>query len=599
MIGLFDELPGQVVPNWQPEQPVSLAGCDIVGFDTETNGLKWFLKDRPIGISVYRPGEERGRYFPWGHRAGGNLSEETVKQWAKRELRGKKLIGANIKFDIHMMREWGVDLEDQGCTAVDVQHMAALLDDHRRQFKLDLLLQEFLHRRKVGHDLDGKRLWEYHASIIEPRAQADAQDAYELYVLFLEEIKKQELERVFALECNVIWPTVMCEYNAAPIDMELLDRWVNRSEIAYTTALLDVHKEVGFVVNPRSRDDMVRLFNQRKVPIIHFTENGNPSFDDQVLKAIDDPIIKKIRYASKIQSLRSKFLVAYQEAIGGDGKLRYSLHQLRSDDGGTISGRFSASDKNIQQVMHPGKQRMAFGFDEKDETHDDEIFLIRQLFIPEFPDRLFLDADAKQVEYRCFAHYSASPKILKVYRENPDADFHNTVRDMILIVREITRKRTKDVNFAFVFGAGKDKIAAMLELPLQESNKVVEAYHEAFPEAKQLMKRAMRIARDRGYVKTITGRRSRFPDGQRLHKALNAVIQGTAADIAKQKSVELHAERKRTDFIFRFPVHDSAAGDVPDQESARMVDEILNRQSFEMNVKILWDVKTGRNWKEC
>jgi DNA polymerase I-like protein with 3'-5' exonuclease and polymerase domains len=98
---------------------------------------------------------------------------------------------------------------------------------------------------------------------------------------------------------------------------------------------------------------------------------------------------------------------------------------------------------------------------------------------------------------------------------------------------------------------------------------------------------------------TITGRRSRFPEHHRLHKALNAVIQGTAADIAKQKSVELHRARKQIGLTLRFPVHDEFVGDVVDLESKRMVQELLNQQSFKMNVLILWDVKVGANWKVC
>jgi DNA polymerase-1 len=454
-----------------------------------------------------------------------------------------------------------------------------------------------LGREKTGKDLPGERIHAYHSSIVAPRAMNDAKDSWDLGQVFAGKLSEQDLGRVKQLEDDVIYPTVEMEKNGAVLDMELLDRWVNLSEIALTTALLDVHKIVGFVVNPRSSDDMCRLFHTRKIPIVHFTEKGAPSFDDGVLRTIDDPVVKKIRYAAKLSSLRSKFLVAYAEAVEEGGILRYSLHQLRSDDGGTISGRFSCSHVNIQQVMDPGKQREAFGYHNEDDSHDDEIFIIRQLFIA--ASGLFMSADASQVEYRGFAHYSASPKILKVYQDNPNADFHNTVREMILRIRDITRKRTKDVNFALIFGAGKAKTAAMLNLPMADANVLVEAYHEAFPEARALMRRAMHIAKHRGYVMTITGRRSRFPEHHRLHKALNAVIQGTAADIAKQKSVELHRARKQIGLTLRFPVHDEFVGDVVDLESKRMVQELLNQQSFKMNVLILWDVKVGANWKVC
>jgi DNA polymerase I-like protein with 3'-5' exonuclease and polymerase domains len=110
----------------------------------------------------------------------------------------------------------------------------------------------------------------------------------------------------------------------------------------------------------------------------------------------------------------------------------------------------------------------------------------------------------------------------------------------------------------------------------------------------------MHAAEHRGYVKTILGRRSRFPDKKRIHKALNCIVQGSSTgDYMKMKLVELHRERKRTGFVMRAPVHDEVIGDVPDQESAKMVTEILDRQSLDLRVPILWETVTGSHWGEC
>src|SRR5712691_12521424 len=113
---------------WEPDTPPSLNGIHEIALNFETTGLHWFDQDRPIALSLGLL-DGRSFYLPWGHRGGGNISEDTVKRWAQRELRGKLITNINTKFDIHMARVWGVDLEAQGNVVSDVSHYAALLDD--------------------------------------------------------------------------------------------------------------------------------------------------------------------------------------------------------------------------------------------------------------------------------------------------------------------------------------------------------------------------------------------------------------------------------------------------------------------------------------
>jgi DNA polymerase-1 len=245
---------------------------------------------------------------------------------------------------------------------------------------------------------------------------------------------------------------------------------------------------------------------------------------------------------------------------------------------------------NIQQVGGKKLQAKMRGLKEQ--------YPIRQLFVPE--SGLWLGADASQIEYRLFAHYAKPPAVIKAYAENPETDFHAFVMSMVQQVRsDITRERTKDLNFAKIYGAGANKIAIMLGLSPEEASPFVTAYDRTFPQARTLMDESMRVAEKRGYVKTMLGRRARFPNGKFLHAALNRVIQGTAADINKMKLVELHKERKYTGLKLRFTVHDEADGDVPDVEAGRRVREVLNRQSLPTRVPILWNVGVGPNWGSC
>src|SRR6266851_1824839 len=123
---------------WEPDTPPSLDGIHEIALNFETTGLKWFDQDRPIALSLGLP-DGRSFYLPWGHRGGGNLSEDMVKHWAQRELRCKLIVNINTRFDVHMARVWGVDLESQGNEVSDVSHYAALLDDHRQHLSLDSL----------------------------------------------------------------------------------------------------------------------------------------------------------------------------------------------------------------------------------------------------------------------------------------------------------------------------------------------------------------------------------------------------------------------------------------------------------------------------
>lgn len=636
MRDLFSSLQNDHLPrsDWQPQAPHSLNGVKELELDCESNGLKWWDGDRPIGLSYCLP-DGTTRYLPWGHRGGGNLDESAVKRWAQRELRNIHITNANTRFDVHMLREWGVDLEAQGCTVSDIQHHAGLLDDHRLRFNQEALVAEFLEgEAKVnvvdGHKLDGTRMVDYHAGIVAVRAEADVRQVQKLRKVFAPKILKEDLGRVLALENSVIYPVCEMEKNGALIDLELLQRWDKESEREFLVGCMRIYKECG-VKFTGTTQDWVNLFGKLGIPITEFTEAGSPSFTDAVLKPIQHPIIKLARRMVRVKSLRSKYLSKYLRSIGSDGVLRYALHQLRASKdewdehaAGTISGRFSSTGLrddegvNIQQVMKVAKQRTMFGYEEEDDSHDDELYIIRQLHVPA-PGHLHLSADAEQIEYRVFAGLAGTPAVLEAYRNEPRMNFHKFVHGMIKEYNaSLTYRQQKDLNFAKIYGAGLVKLALMVgfitktefeelrnsstrwsDPRLKPALEVQALYNRILPEVEPMLAMAKDRATKRGWVRTVMGRRSRFPGGNRVHKALNAVIQGTAADIMKMKLVELHKHRKDTGFLLRWTVHDEVDGDVPDTDSARRVSTILDQQSVPMKVPILWSASTGKNWKEA
>jgi DNA polymerase I-like protein with 3'-5' exonuclease and polymerase domains len=628
---------------WRPDALMPLDGIDEIELDTETTGLKWWAGDRPIGISIRIP-DGRSFYYPWGH-AGGNLDESTVRRWAKRELRGKRITNLNTRFDIHMLHSWGIDLEAQGCAFSDVGHYAALLDDHRLHFSLESISQDYLGIGKSGQGLDKTRMATYHAAQVAGYARRDVELVGQLKQIMWLLLEKEDLHRVRALEDAVIPVVCEMERNGCLIDVELLDSWIKECEQTILRLQWNLHRDTG-VQFGGTNAEWQKLFKSEGIAFTEFTEpslthpNGQPSFNDDYVKRIPNPRVQMARRIVKLKSLNSKYLKKYRASVGPDGILRYALHQLKAQKdpldehaAGTVTGRFSSTGLdedegvNIQQVMKVAKQRVGFGYDEEDASHDLEIFIIRQLHIPE-KGAEFLSADAMQIEYRLFADKAKSPTILAKYRQDPKASFHRMIEAMIKpFNKDLTYRRVKDLNFMKIYGGGMAKLAWMMDfitkyqfqkLRKEYNNRVPrthpllaqavavdQVYQRELPEAEPLIKRAKKLAEERGYVRDILGRRMRFPKNQygkadRSYKALNGVIQPSAATINKQKLVEVHAERKWTGFKLRFTVHDEMDGCAFQPETRPRIQEILDAQSFpQLEIPILWEVNTGKNWKEC
>lgn len=639
MPSLFDSLRTSIAPvsNWRPSPPPSLSGVKDVYLNFETTGLKWWEEDRPIALAVRFNGQSH--YLPWGH-ADGNLDEMVVKRWAQHELRGKYIRNANTRFEVHMARKWGLDLEAQGNTVSDVQHYAALLDDHRYRFNIDLLVQDFLNEVPMAR-LDESRMIDYHSSEAAPRAMYNVEAVDRLTQVMWPQLDAQDLQQVRELEDQVIYPVVEMEENGFPIDLELLERWLRESQSQLNKLLRQLAAEVGFQCNPDSPKDQQRVFEKFGLPL-HYTSKNSPSFTDKILKRIDHPTIKLMRKAGKLTSLRNKFIIATKKHIDSKGILRYALHQLRTEKeeggyAGTVTGRFSSGEiiprfgVNIQQRFKPSKQRVAFDFEEKDDSHDDEIFIIRKLHIAH--EGQIIASDMDQAQYRIFASYINNPQVIQAYRDNPKLSFHKYMHHKLAQYVKLTYGHQKDLNFAYIFGAGLLKMSLMVGHITEEdyehikatqnydhpglklTKDVKEIYERELPEVPNLLATAMHLAKPgcddncrrndrlhrtmphRGYVKTKLGRRMRFPDGQRLHKAFNGVDQGTEADVMKLKLVELHKHRKETGFTLRVTNHDEVVGD-GDRGVAERVDKILNEQSLELNVPLTWETSIGPNWAD-
>lgn len=639
-VAIFDGLrQGPVPDGWLPDSPPDLSRVDEVGLDFETTGLRWW-GDRPVGVGVAwrEDGRVVSRYLPFAHRGGGNLDEEVVRRWARAELRGKRIVNLNTKFDLHFLVRWlGLgDLDDLGASSFgDVAFYAALLDDHRgegwrrseKPFSLEALGLDYVGEGKV-QGLDGSRIADYHAYEVTPYGRKDP--ALVLRILDVQRplLREERLEKVATLEDRVIPVVVEMEANAARIDVEKLRRWLDESERKLTRLRTELASEVGWNVNPDSPDDMARLF--RTLGIEHsedeMTETGRESFAADVLqKHATVPAIARVIRVSRLADLRSKFLIPYGQAVGDDGLLRFEFHQLKGDRYGTVSGRFSSTKPagakkggNVQQVfavenqirMHCADCAAVWGkIKTKDQVsihraeHED-VYLVRELFIAE-PGLVTGASDAKQIEYRVFAHLTKSERLIQAYRDDPETDFHAWTSELIRKYRpDFERKRLKIVNFAVLFGSGVANTCDLLGVDEDEGKKILGVYNQLFPEARTLMRDSMDYAKEHGFVRTIAGRKARYPRGadgsepRRLYTALNRRVSGGAADLNKRKLVTVYERRKDLGLKMRLTVHDELVGDIP-AENLPALSRVMDEQDVPLRVPIIWDTKSGRNWSEA
>lgn len=618
---------------WVAQAPRPLDGISDIVLNFETTGLKWAQGDHPIGVTVGTLDGAFQQYLPWGH-TGGNLPREQVIEFLRREVRGKRIHNINMAFDLHMGRVAGVDFEGQGNRVTDIAHTAALLDDHRKRFALDVLAADFLGGAKIPR-LDESRMADYHAADVAARAEYQAVLVAQLHAKMDPMIDAQDLRAVQDLEDKVIYPVVEMEKNGAPIDMELLHAYSKEFQTWHENLLWEVSREVGFAFD-HTPAAWRRLFERFNLPIAHLESRDREgkrkeTYADGVLAKIDHPTVAKARLAGQLASLNSKIMKPYLEMIGSDGILRFQINQLRGDEGGTVSGRFSIG--YVQQVPNADNHAATFG----DRLNPRRLYVVA----PGSGARYFA-ADAAQIEFRIFSSFANNPRVMAAYAADPRTNFHKFIWPLLREFRaDLSYTGTKGLNFATIYGAGLPKTGVMMNMLTEEMadeirkfgnqktdprldpvRDVKAIYNRELPEVEPLLRKASHLAQSkcdefcgksrisrelhaeglphRGFVKTIKGRRARFPNGFGLHKALNRVIQGTAADIMKQKLVEVHNARKDTGFVMRMTVHDELCGDSPDPECDRRVMEILNQQSFSgLRVPILWESDAGASWADA
>lgn len=601
-----------------------LARYPRVALDIETNGLGY--RNRPAGLAWATP-DGRSGYAGWGHAEDGggslfddpseanNCSLADVREWAASELRPDLLtVYKNAPFDLRMLAYAGIR---PTARVEDVEVCAPLLNELEPSFSLDALARKHLGRSKSDDELNvwcasrfGGRAtrkgqagnyWRAPATVVAPYARGDAELTLALYDTLRPRITAEGLEKVYALETAIIPIVVQMHLTGTRVDVDGA-----RALDSTLTERIDRLRETWDLLSkgadPGKTAQIAEAFRRNGLPV-GVTEKGNPSITAEDLDHLDHPLAKTLRDLRRFTHFRDVFVRAYVlDNADETGVVHPEFHALRSEEFGSVAGRFSSGSSdgslNVQNIP----------------SRDEEWGpIIRGLFVAYHAGWRWLKADYSQLQFRLLAHYAALigyPELARAYREDPDVDFHQLCADLTGTPRKIA----KNINFGLVFGMGRKKLARTLGLSEAEGERLLEQYHRKLPAVRATYDRLSQRANLKGQIRTLGGRLRRFVpadeakakgwsvrDGEQFvgcHKGLNALLQGGEGDMMKTAMVRIAPICREFGVPLHITCHDELDASIPPgndgQRFASRMKESM--EDFELGVPIIADLAMGRDW---
>lgn len=639
--------------SWRPKQPSEWpdfrAHAKICGVDTETHdpNLKvrgqGFLREdaRTVGVSLASEDGQR-LYLPLYHEGGDNVDDPTQAiNYLCHQLGGEQpKAGANLTYDLLALRQLGISLNGP---LADIQVAGPLLDENRAEgYSLDNLAYSYLGQRKdetllreaaAAFGLDPKKdLHRLPARFVGQYGELDAYLPIKIFEAQLKEMEKEDLLEIFELERKLQRTLFKMQCRGIRIDFDYIER-CNKEQLKVEQTLLNqIYGALpqGMRISPSSSEDIAKALiglgiSDYEIPRTRPTKahpTGVYSITNELLATIPGPFAEATLAWRKTNKMRKDFI----ERIVDDshkGRIYTNWHQLRSfdeeskkDPFGTRSGRIASSNLNMTQI--PAR---------------DPVWgpMIRGAFIPDEGCDWGI-MDVSQQEPRLLLHYAyifkrngqhlpGSEEVRQRYIDDPSTHYHKMTHALVLekTGKDIGYRNAKDINLGSAYGMGKYKMAAKLGVDLDTAIDLLGAVHEALPYTKILEKECMDRANKRGYIITLLGRRRRFnlwepgdrkghftPKSSReaavaewgenvrrayVHKALNALIQGGAADMMKQSLIMMDEEN----LLPQIQVYDEVDGSYEDHSQIMRVKHIMEH-AVETTVPFLVKVGAGASW---
>ena len=607
------DLGEKLEPDWNiPSSYPDLTKYPQIAIDLETYdpnltrlGPGWARNDGFIvGIAI--AAGDQAWYFPIRHENGHNLDPKMTLKWLRKQMATPEIdkLMHNATYDLGWLRAEGVEVQGR---VIDTMITGAIVDENRWSYSLNNLGKDYIDMRKdekmlraAAKDwgIDPKAdMWRLPASYVGAYAEQDAFMTMKLWDRLKTEISSQDLTHIFNLETSLIPLMVEMRMRGVRVDLDQADIAKQGLRAKVQELKDEIHRKTGVHIEPWASASVQKVFEalnlqyprtEEKVGEDGKVTGGAPSFTKQYLAAHPHEVcqmIVRLREFDKADSTFIDSILRHEH----NGRIHTEFHQLRSDDGGTVTGRFSSSNPNLQQIP----------------ARDPDIKrLIRGLFLPE-EGQMWGSFDYSSQEPRLLVHFAASmpnhmrspvvDTIVEEYHKG-DVDLHQMVAD----IAGITRKQAKVVNLGIMYGMGVGKLAAQLGVSDQEARNIIDEHQTKVPFVKQLATVASNQAEKNGQIRTILGRLCRFhlwepktfgynkplpleeakkeygSVGNNLkraftYKALNKLIQGSAADQTKKAMADCF----NAGLIPLLTVHDELCFSVEGEEQAARIKEIM------------------------
>ena len=583
-----------------------LKKADVFAFDTETDGLDT-LTANLIGLSfAIAPGE--AAYLPVAHDyldAPPQLDRTYVLEALKPLLEDEKAlkVGQNLKFDMSLLARYGIEMRG---IAYDTMLESYVLDSVGGRHDMDSLADRYLGHKTITFEEiagKGKNQLTFNQIALEqaaPYAAEDADVTLQLHLAMWPQLKQSaELLTVFnEIEMPLLPVLSHIERTGVLIDPAILS--AHSQELAKRLAELEVqaHELAEEPFNLASTKQLQAiLYEKQQLPVLKKTPGGAPSTNEEVLAelALDYPLPKVILEYRGLAKLKTTYTDKLPLMINPvSGRVHTSYHQAV-----TATGRLSSSDPNLQNIP----------------VRNDEGRRIRQAFIAPEGYRI-VAADYSQIELRIMAHLSQDEGLLKAFAEGKDIHRATASEVFGVPLDKVTgeqRRSAKAINFGLIYGMSAFGLARQLGIPRGEAQRYMDLYFERYPGVLDYMERTRQQASEQGYVSTLDGRRLYLPDvrssnGMRRkaaeRAAINAPMQGTAADIIKRAMIEVDAwlqgqEKPLVRAIMQ--VHDELVFEVHEsvlEEASQRIRQLMEG-SMTLAVPLKVDVGVGMNWDEA
>jgi len=497
-----------------PEHLPDLSGEKLIAVDVETKdphlrdlGPGWVRNDgRLIGIAV--AASEWSAYLPIAHEGGGNMAKDLVLRWLQDQLdHGMSVVFHNAQYDLGWLLSEDIKVKGQ---ILDTMVAAPLLDENRFSYSLNALGATYLGERKAEEDLrraadqhgvDAKaEMWKLPAERVAAYAEMDATLTLKLWHVLHQKLIEDDCEEILKTELALLPMIFEMKRRGVRVDVDKAEQTKKLLQGKEDKLLKEVKDEADIHLEPWNAKSLAMVFDNLGLTYERTAKSDAPSFTKHFLKTHKHPIAKKILEIREYNKANTTFvdtILNHQH----NGRIHCQFNQLRSDEGGTVSGRFSSSNPNLQQV--PSR-------------HPEIKSLVRGLFIPEEGCR-WGSFDYSAQEPRWMMHYASlapatrdNEKVKEIAEQyqNDDLDFHQIVADMA----GVSRTHAKTINLGIMYGMGIGKLAATLgDIPFQEAKELRNEYDEKVPFIRALASSVMDVASKRSELRTLLGRKCRFP----------------------------------------------------------------------------------------